>query len=317
MAAAADSSGLIRTRVLFVTGKGGTGKTSVSAALGRLAASQGRRTVVLEVDAQRPALTAIFGLTPSYEPVEVEPGLFAGNIEWGEALEGWIEHIVQMRRVVRLITKNRVVALFLNVTPGARDLVVLWRIQQLAARFDTVVVDMPASGNAVAMLTVPYTAERLFAAGPIRRCADEILAMYRRSDTASLLVALPEEMVVNETVETLRRLDAEAPAIRVAALVLNRASPPTLLDAERRLLAALAEGPHSVESAELVGAGEWEAALEAATGEALGRLREEGGPPVLSLPLLPRSAGPARLVAQLAAAFARQSAVPLELRGVG
>ena len=265
---AADTHALFRARVLFLTGKGGVGKTSVAAAVGRLAASQGRRTLVVELDNQHPTLPGVFGKACGYEPVEVEKNLAACNIEWARALEDWVESIVSMRRIVRLIMKNRVVSLFLQVTPGARDLVMLWRVEQLTRHYDTVVVDLPASGNAVAMLSVPLTAERLFAAGPIRRCADALLAMYARADTRLALVAIPEEMVVNETIETVARL-REVRGLAVEMILLNRASMPTLTRAETALLAQLEALPGDDQRREVLAAGRWEEGLESAPAEAL------------------------------------------------
>lgn len=310
----ADTSVLFRSRVLFVSGKGGTGKTTVSAALGRLAAAQGRRTLIVEVDAQKPSLTACFGTVPTYAPVEVAQNLSIANVSWTDALEDWVEGMVSMRRLVRLIMKNRVVNLFLNVTPGARDLVVLWRIDQLARLYDTVIVDLPASGNAVAMLAVPHTAERLFTAGPIRKCADEILALYARTDTRLTLVSLPEEMVVNETVDTIRKLQKDLRHAQIPCVLLNRAALPSLTDAERDVLDRLVDQPFDGLAAEVVEAGAWEARQERATEEATRRIESEADVPVLALPTLARGQGAAKVVAQLTAALARASIAPVELR---
>ncbi len=310
---AADTHALFRARVLFLTGKGGVGKTSVAAAVGRLAASQGRRTLVVELDNQHPTLPGVFGKACGYEPVEVEKNLAACNIEWARALEDWVESIVSMRRIVRLIMKNRVVSLFLQVTPGARDLVMLWRVEQLTRHYDTVVVDLPASGNAVAMLSVPLTAERLFAAGPIRRCADDLLAMYARADTRLALVAIPEEMVVNETIETVARL-REVRGLAVEMILLNRASMPTLTRAETALLAQLEALPGDDQRREVLAAGRWEEGLESATAEALSRLTATKCE-VLALPALPRNDSARRVVALLTSALARATSAPISFRG--
>jgi anion-transporting ArsA/GET3 family ATPase len=257
----------------------------------------------------------IFGKPTAYEPVEVEKNLSIANIAWGPALEDWIESIVSMRRLVRLIMKNRVVSLFLQVTPGARDLVMLWRSMELARTFDLVIVDMPASGNAVAMLTVPLTAERLFPAGPIRRCADDLLAMYARPDSRIVLVALPEEMVINETLETLTRLQREVRGLDVSAVLLNRASAPTFTAGERELLTALeAQAKAGSVEAEILAAGRWEEGLEAATADALNRL-QAAGRPVVVLPALSRGEGARRITAQLASALARVGGLRVDLRG--
>lgn len=315
-APSADTSTLFRARVLFISGKGGTGKTTLAVALGHLAAAQGRRTVVVELDSQRPAMTAYFRALPTYDPVEVGKNLFISNVSWSEALEDWVAGIVSMRRIVHMIMRNKVVQVFLNVTPGARDLVVLWRIMELARRYDTVIVDMPASGNAVAMLSVPQTAERLFAAGPIRKCADELLALFGRADTRALLVGLPEEMVVNETIETARRIQREIRGLRLPMLVLNRSAAPTLTGVEAQALQDLGQREWLGTAAELVEAGLWEVGLEAATTDAQRRIDEATGLPVLSLPVFARSEGLGRLVSQVAGALARASASKVDWRGL-
>ncbi len=310
----ADSSVLFRSRVLFLTGKGGTGKTTLAAAVAKLAASQGRRTVLCELDSQRPSLTAIFQRIPAYQPVEVGPKLSICNVEWMPALDDWLADLVGAGRIVRMIMKNRMISIFLEATPGARDLMLLHRVVRLAESYDLVVVDMPASGNAAGMLSVVGTSRRLFDAGPIRRCAEEIDALLARPDTNLVLVGLPEEMVVNETVETRERIRAEIPALAQPLILLNRATPASFSVAERGLLHALGEqGDVGVDAAELVEAGLWEERLELATTEALLRLREVG--PVVVLPVLARGEGAAKVVTQLTAALARQSKVRVDLVG--
>lgn len=312
-----DSALLFRSHLLFVSGKGGTGKTAVAAAIGRLAAAQGRKTLVVELDNQRPSLTSIFGVRPSYAPVEVVKNLSITNVEWVDALGDWLEEIVSLPRVVRLIMKNHIVSVFLEATPGARDLVVLWRVMALARGYDLVVVDMPASGNAVAMLSVAHTARRLFDTGPIRRCADELLQLYGRPDTNLVLVSLPEEMVVNETVETARRVRVDLTPLRVPMVVLNRSTPPSLQPEEDTLLASLLQEYPDGLAKEVVEAGRWESHLEHATADSLARLTSELQLPVLVLPVLSRGEGALRIVGQLSSALARSSSVPVDLRGSG
>ncbi len=312
----ADAAVLFRSRVLFVSGKGGTGKTTLAAAVARLASAQGRRTLAVELDAQRPSFTAIFGRAPTYQPVEVAPNLSIANLTWLESLDDWLRTIVSVPRVVRLITHNRVVGLFLEATPGARDLAVLSRVMQLAAQYDLVVVDMPASGNAVAMLSIAHTAQRLFDTGPIRRCADDLVSLYARPDTRVVLVALPEEMVVNETIETARRVAADLPPLTVPLVLLNRATPPSFAPEESALLAALLRSHADGLAREVLEAGRWEAELERATGEAEQRLKEDLAVPVLVLPALARGEGVRRIVNQVTSALARKSSIPVDLRGL-
>lgn len=314
MADSGDSSVLFRSRVLFMTGKGGTGKTTLAAAVAKLAAAQGRRTLLCELDSQRPSLTAIFSRVPSYLPVVVGENLSICNVEWMPALDDWLADLVGAGRIVRMIMKNRMISIFLEATPGARDLMLLHRVAKLAERYDLVVVDMPASGNATGMLSVVSTSRRLFDTGPIRRCAEDIDTMLARPDTNLVLVALPEEMVVNETRETRARIQAEVPRLRQPLILLNRATPVTLSAEERLLLDQLASSAElGVDGRELVEAGRWEERLECATAEALERLRALA--PVVVLPVLARGEGAARVAGQLTAALARQSRVKVDLVG--
>ncbi len=310
----ADSSLLFRARTLFLTGKGGTGKTALSAAVGRLAAAQGRKTLVVEVDNQRPSLTSIFGVTPSYAPVEVSKNLSICNVEWTAAMDDWLADMVSIPRLVMMITHNRVVSVFLQATPGARDLVVLWRIFQLSRNYETVIVDLPASGNAVAMMQVPNTARTLFDSGPIRGCAEQLLDFFRQPGVGLVQVCLPEEMVITETVETFRKIRGELPMLKIPAVVLNRTTPPSIQPAERALLEKLRAGATDTLAVELTEAGLWDAELEVATLNARQRLAAEMGLPVISLPVHSRGEGSARVVGQLASALARASQSPVTWR---
>ena len=101
-------------RLILLTGKGGTGKTSVAAAMGRLGAQQGRRTLVVEVDSQRSALAEAFGVTPGYEPMEIVPGLWGANLTFGPALVDWLDETVRAAKIVKLILANQMVQVFLE-----------------------------------------------------------------------------------------------------------------------------------------------------------------------------------------------------------
>lgn len=301
---------LLAHRLLMVTGKGGTGKSTFAAAFGRLAADRGRRTVVVEVDVQRPSLGSIYGVASRYQPVQVAKNLSICNLDWHNALEEWLERTVPGQRVVKLILHNPIVSTFLDATPGAREVVILSKIATLTEQYDMVVVDMPASGHALGVLRVPTLAMRLMAAGPIRKRAEELQALFGRRDVGLVLVALPEEMVVNETVETWANVRREAPQLRIPAVALNRAASPSLTDDERLLLARLSVDGVSQDAAELLLAGRWEAGLESDTADALSRLKAEIGGPVLSFPRLGTlggfEGGAERVVQQMTAALARQ-----------
>jgi len=305
---------LTTRQLLLLTGKGGTGKTSVASALGRLGALSGRRTIIVEVDAQHSALSEVFGIALKHDPTPLAPNLWGANITFGPALIDWLDQTVQAARVVKLILANQMVQTFLEVTPGAREIVVLSKVVALCEQFDQVVVDMPASGHAIGMFKVPATAERLMRTGPIHDRAEEIIAALRAESTAVALVALPEEMVMNETVELYGRLKELGLGLHLPFVFLNRCAAPTMTDDEHILLHRLSEcvGPDEPAD-ELLLAGRWDAELERATSESLGRLHGEIGVGVVPFPRLGAlggfASGPDKVVEQMTAALRRRLTV--------
>jgi arsenite-transporting ATPase len=299
-------------RLILLTGKGGTGKTSVAAAMGRLGAQQGRRTLVVEVDSQRSALAEAFGVTPGYEPMEIVPGLWGANLTFGPALVDWLDETVRAAKIVKLILANQMVQVFLEATPGAREIVVLSKIVALLDEFDQVIVDMPASGHAINLLKVPTTAVRLMRSGPIHERAMQILAELEAPSTALGIIALPEEMVVNETVELYSKLHQLGSSIQVPLVFLNRCAAPTMTEDEHILLHRLSNlNSDNADVEELLRAGRWDATLERATADSLGRLHGEIGVGVVPFPRLGVlggfDGGPEKVVIQMASALRRRA----------
>ncbi len=298
-------------RLLMLTGKGGTGKTRVAAAMGLASGEQGRRVLVVEVDAQRSALAEAYGVDLEYAPKPVAPNVWAANITFQPALKDWLDRTVRASRIVGLILNNPMVQVFLDVTPGAREIVVLSRVVAYLEEFDQVIVDLPASGHAVGLLKISDTAHRLMRTGPIHNRAGEILEVLRGPETALGIVALPEEMVVNETVELYGRLEEILPDLDVPVVFLNRCAAPTMTDDEHKLLARLSNHESlGEEAAELLLAGRWDAELERATADSLGRLHSEIGVTVVAFPRLGIlggfDGGPARVTRQMAGALRRR-----------
>ena len=112
---------ILQSRLLLVTGKGGTGKTTLSATIGWLSAQRGRRSIVCEVDTFRPALTSLMGVAPQYAPTPISPGLDICNVTWREALVEWLGDTVPGKRVVKIILENRLVDLPRGDARTSRD----------------------------------------------------------------------------------------------------------------------------------------------------------------------------------------------------
>jgi anion-transporting ArsA/GET3 family ATPase len=207
--------------------------------------------------------------------------------------------------MVKMVLQNPLIQSFLEVAPGNRETVALSKIGWLVDEFDLVVVDLAASGHALAMLEVPNTMVGLFPSGPIRKEGEKALELLGQDSTHLVLVGLPEEMVINETIETFEAIQSKVPQLRIDAVLLNKTSVPSLTAAEGDLLQALSKEVQSEEANEMLWAGRWESELEEATHTAQVRLGQELETKVISIPRLSHEGGPRQLVHQIAAAMAR------------
>src|SRR3954469_13555910 len=240
---------LLRDRaLLYVTGKGGVGKTTVAAALGLAAARLGGRTMVCEV-AEQDRMSRAFarhGVRPEQE-VELGDGLFAITIDPQRALEEWLPRQLGGGATGRLLGHSHAFQYFVAAAPGAKELITIAKVWELAQRerwnrhnrpYDLVVVDALASGHGVAMLSTPRTFGEIAHVGPIRRQAARVSDMLADpARTGYVAVALPEEMPVNETIDLERRLP-DAVGLGLDAIVVNGMWPERFSAAEADVLRA-------------------------------------------------------------------------------
>jgi anion-transporting ArsA/GET3 family ATPase len=216
---------LLDKRLIFVTGKGGVGKTTVTASLARMAASRGRTVLVCEVDTDA-SMGHIFGSADiGFEPTRVEPRIYAANLTRDECMKAFVQRFLPSRRVADMVLKNRVARIFFDSAPSVMEAVILDQLATLAEqsvpRFDLVIVDLPASGHALTFLDVPRSMVEMVRVGNL---AKHMQALAERiADPAQselLLVALPEELSVNETIE-LWTAARERLQIRTHRVVIN------------------------------------------------------------------------------------------------
>jgi anion-transporting ArsA/GET3 family ATPase len=304
---------LLDRRLVVVTGKGGVGKTTVSAALGLLAARAGKRTVICEV-AEQERLSDLFGVTASgHEERELAPNLHTVSIDRELAKEEWLRYQLKSGTLAGVLGGSSVFRYLSAAAPGLSELVTIgkvWDLAQLERRtggsvFDMAIVDAPATGHGIAMLRAPSTYASVARVGPIRRQALQIDAFLRdRRRTGVVVVALPEEMPVNETLDIEHRLGEEM-GMEIDRAVVNALYPErfTREDAQRLREAAgsgarevVGGGARRAEPSEGGRAGERRnAALRAALAEhervrgqrsQLRRLRRGLDAPVATLPFL-------------------------------
>ena len=225
-----------QTRVLIVAGKGGVGKTTVSAALARMAALAGLTTLIVEVEGKS-GLGSAFGRPDplTYEEVVLAAGggpdgaadVRARTLTPDDALMEYLEDH-GMRRISKRLLSSGAIDVVSTAVPGIKDILVLGKVKQLerAGVADLIVLDAPAAGHAVTFLTSASGLLDAARVGPIRAQAQDVVDML--SDPARcqvVLVTLPEETPVNEVVETAFKLEDRV-GVALGPVVMNGLYPP-------------------------------------------------------------------------------------------
>jgi len=234
--------------LIYVTGKGGVGRTTVSAALGLAAAARGRRTIVVEV-AEQHHMSRVFANVDADHEVRLDRDLYAISVDPQHALREWLGRQVG-GAALKVLTRSHAFQYFVAAAPGAKELITIAKVWEIAQgqrwtrsnrTYDTVVVDAPASGHGLAMLRTPSTFGDIARLGPVQRQAYKVRDMLRDPDrTAYVAVALPEEMPVNETLELQDKL-VDAVGVELSAIVVNGLYPERLSAADADTLRELAE----------------------------------------------------------------------------
>jgi anion-transporting ArsA/GET3 family ATPase len=277
------------SRLVIVAGKGGVGKTTVSAALAAAAARVGRTVLLVEIEGKS-GLASLFGNEPiGYERTELAPGITGRAITPDEALLDYLrEH--GLSRISKRLVSSGALEIVATAAPGIRDILVLGKVKSLEriGEADLVVLDAPAAGHAIGFLLSARGLLDAVRVGPINTQAREVLEML--TDPARcqvLLVTLPEETPVNELVDTAYHLEDRVGVSLGPVVVNGLISDLAGLDQDPE--AAAAEAGVSLRSGEadaLRAAAAFRAKRRALQAEQVARLAEALPLPQLHLPQL-------------------------------
>jgi anion-transporting ArsA/GET3 family ATPase len=282
--------GLLDKQLVFVTGKGGVGKSTVAAALGMLASRRGLRTVVAELSGQDRVQRLFEHGGEHFHEVEVAPDLFTISIDPDHAMDEYLR--VKVGAVGHMLGSSRLFHAFAMATPGMRELLSIGKVWELsqpqrrthdAAPYDLVIVDAPATGHGVGLLRTPRTFAEIARVGPIAHQGRQIAATIAdHAFTGVVAVATPEEMPVNETLSLRDSLAQED--LGLDLVVLNALYPMRFDGQEIKQLAVALRRARSPLSRSALGAALSEHARAETQRDQEQRLRSELDGQLVSLP---------------------------------
>ena len=286
--------GLLDKRLVIVTGKGGVGKSTVALALALAAARREKRTILCEVASAEHLSHVFHSAEIGYREAEMAENLWAISIDPDESMREYVLLQLKVKAMRDLLFRSRIFTYLAAATPGLRELVTIGKIWELALddrkvksarRYDTVIVDAPATGHGVGFLQTPRTFANVARVGPMREQAEALDRFIRDGErTGVAIVAQPEEMPVNETV-TLERDLAEEVGIGVDRIFCNGLYPERFGDDDLDRIAAVAERDDGAVRAACRAAVS-EARRARSQREQLARLEENCEAPVTTLPFV-------------------------------
>ena len=245
-----DHQRLAKVRLHVVTGKGGTGKTTVAAALALALTRQGKRVLLAEVEG-RQGISQTFDVAPlGHTETRILHDRTGGEL-WGlsvdakESLLEYLQKFYKLGRAGSVLERFGAIDFATTIAPGVRDVLLIGKVYEAAGRrtgrsggpaYDAVILDAPPTGRVVRFLNVNAEVADVARMGPIRTQADSITRMLRSHTTAVHVVTLLEEMPVQETVDALA--DLRRASLPVGAIVVNQVRVPLLPDRALKAVAA-------------------------------------------------------------------------------
>ena len=222
---------LVTRRLLVVSGKGGVGKTTVAAALAKLAADASRTVLLVSTDGRGDAAALLGKEDAGYREAELAPGLHGLTADFDALLTDFVHALAPVRLLADRLLAVPAFRFFTRATPGLPDLLLLGKIRDILRRkrstareprVDLVVLDAPATGHALSLVALPRTLLAAVPAGPVRKLAEWLDALLSDPKHAALVVVSePEDFAARETEELIAGAREKA-GLAPALVVVNR-----------------------------------------------------------------------------------------------
>jgi len=228
-------SGLLSKRLVFVSGKGGVGKSSLTATLGWISARQNKRTLLVELDTIG-AIPRIFGRSevPGYQETGLVPGISCLHVDGKSGLEEYLQMVTKSSRLLQKVFQSPIYQYFVNIAPGLKELMAvgkLWHLEQRTdpvtgvPAYDLILVDTPATGHTISYLQMPMTAAATVKRGLVKREAQKVVDLLRDPERSAFCIASTlAEMPVSEAIELYRTV-ADQLQLPVACVFVNQVFP--------------------------------------------------------------------------------------------
>ncbi len=261
--------------LILVTGKGGTGKSTLVAALAELAHREKGRALAIEFSAH-PRLPDIIEADTQVEMI---------NIDAEEVVGAALGRLLKLPAIVGSTLNNRILRLFIRTSPAVKEMIALDELQHLVEKRSRkgcpVIVDLPSTGHAISLLECPRSVRRMLRVGPLANVAKRVEELLYDSKRCELIVvALPEELPINETIELVKQCETIGIACRT--VVVNQVPCLSMLPEDRPLLEAMKEqNEGSIERFASSAKGEFDGAEDAR--QQIERLKQETQVDVLEL----------------------------------
>jgi anion-transporting ArsA/GET3 family ATPase len=222
--------------LIFVTGKGGVGKSTIAALIAKDYARQGKKTLLVEVG-ETSYYQKLFQKPVSFEPTEIESKFYVAHWQWYRCLKEYVTHVIKLETLTNLFFENAVMKSIIQVAPGLPDIAILGKFTSPIRHvgppldFDVVVLDSHATGHALSMLRSPKGLFETIGFGPLGEHSKGIFEVITNPKHCTYItVSLPEELPVTETIEFTNTLATEF-SIQ-SQIWLNKVLPLSVADAQ-------------------------------------------------------------------------------------